>query len=72
MDSSLYCNGRLCFLYCAKLILRIDAGNASFLLSIFFIVLLLADTVIDCFVYSLLCASGSAAGHGKKKVLTTT
>ena len=47
MDSSLYFNGHLWLLHC---VLRVDGDNThlSFPLSIFFIVLLLAHTVIDC------------------------
>lgn len=68
MNSSLYFNGHLWFFYC---VLRVDGDNVqlSFPLSIFFIVLLLAHTVIDCFAHSLLCPPVLGAGHKEKVFL---
>ena len=73
MNSSLYFNGHLWFLHCTQLVIRVDGDNAKlgFPLSIFFIVLLLAHTVIDCFAHSLLCPPDPGAGHEQKAFLTT-
>ena len=72
-NSSLYFNGHLLFLYCTQLVIRIVADNAQlyFPLSILFIVVFLAHTVIDCFAHSLLCPPDPGAGHEQNAFLTT-